>query len=283
VVRLTASDSLLTTSDDCTVVVSTSDTAVPVISGLAASSFTSSSAVVKWTTSVPADQQVDYGTTAAYGSSTALDTTKATSHTVTLGALLSGSTYHYRARSRDAAGNLAVSGDFTFTTAGATSLLPPTNVTTAVSPTPGSGWNACDISQNTSVDVIDVQLSINMSLSIIPCVAAVNGVGICNAVTVQRVVNSALGASCVTDPMTGPTTATVAWAASSSTGVVGYNVYRSTSSGGPYVKANPALVGGTKFMDITVQAGQTYYYVVSAVDGAGIQSGTSVKAVATVP
>src|SRR5207237_361800 len=71
---------------------------------------------VSWTTSEPADAQVEYGTSAAYGSSSTLDPALALSHAVGLAGLAPGTTYHYRVRSRDAAGNLAVSGDFTFTT-----------------------------------------------------------------------------------------------------------------------------------------------------------------------
>jgi hypothetical protein len=62
------------------------------------------------------ESQLGYGPKISYGSSTALNTTRATGHTVLLGGLNSATTYHYRVRSRDAAGNLATSGDFTFTT-----------------------------------------------------------------------------------------------------------------------------------------------------------------------
>ena len=43
-----------------------------------------------------------------------------TGHSVALGGLTERTAYHFRVRSRDAAGNLAVSGDFTFTTSGTT-------------------------------------------------------------------------------------------------------------------------------------------------------------------
>jgi chitodextrinase len=120
VVRLTASDSLLFASDDRTMVVSAPlDTTPPTISAVAAGSITASSAVISWTTNEPADRQVDYGPTTSYGFSSSLGTTLATSHSVTLNNLASGATYHYRVKSRDASGNLRVSGDFTFATPGA--------------------------------------------------------------------------------------------------------------------------------------------------------------------
>jgi Abnormal spindle-like microcephaly-assoc'd, ASPM-SPD-2-Hydin len=62
------------------------------------------------------------------------------------------------------------------------------------------------------------------------------------------------------------------WASSTSTDVVGYNVYRSTISGGPFTKINTALNPTTAFVDNSVQAGQTYYYVTTAVDGTGLES-----------
>ncbi|MBI2209328.1 MAG: fibronectin type III domain-containing protein, partial [Deltaproteobacteria bacterium] len=95
-----------------------SDTTAPVISNVASSSVSSNGATITWTTNEPSDSQVEYGTTTAYGNSTPLDPSLVTSHTQTLSALASNTVYHYRVRSSDAAGNLAVSGDFTFATTG---------------------------------------------------------------------------------------------------------------------------------------------------------------------
>src|SRR5205814_894607 len=64
----------------------------------------------------------------------------------------------------------------------------------------------------------------------------------------------------------------LSWGASTSTNVVGYNVYRGAASGGPFTLLNPALVAGTAYADTTVQAGQTYYYVTTAVDSSNAQS-----------
>jgi len=88
----------------------------PVISGVTAPSITSSGATVGWTTNEPSDGQVEYGTTTAYGSVTTLNTSLVTSHAQALSGLAPNTWYHYRVKSRDAAGNLAVSGDFTFKT-----------------------------------------------------------------------------------------------------------------------------------------------------------------------
>ncbi|MDZ7363133.1 MAG: PQQ-dependent sugar dehydrogenase, partial [candidate division KSB1 bacterium] len=69
-----------------------------------------------WQTDEASDSQVEYGLTAGYGSSSPLDAALVTSHTVTLSGLQPNTTYHYRVKSKDAAGNLAASGDFSFTT-----------------------------------------------------------------------------------------------------------------------------------------------------------------------
>ncbi len=54
--------------------------------------------------------------------------------------------------------------------------------------------------------------------------------------------------------------------------VVGYNVYRSTVSGGPYTKINTTPITSTSYYDSTVVTGNSYYYVVTAVDCAGNES-----------
>jgi fibronectin type 3 domain-containing protein len=55
------------------------------------------------------------------------------------------------------------------------------------------------------------------------------------------------------------------WTASVTSGVVGYDVYRGTASGGPYVQINSGNVTATTYTDLTVIAGQTYYYVVTSI------------------
>jgi len=65
--------------------------------------------------------------------------------------------------------------------------------------------------------------------------------------------------------------------------VVGYNVYRSSQSAGPYTKINSSLDASTTYADNSVQAGQTYYYVTTAVDAGGTQSQYSGAVQALVP
>lgn len=73
------------------------------------------------------------------------------------------------------------------------------------------------------------------------------------------------------------------WNASTSSGVVGYNVYRSGQSGGPYAKINSALIPSTTNTDTNVQSGSTYYYVVTAVDSSGRESVFSNQVQAVIP
>jgi hypothetical protein len=74
----------------------------------------------------------------------------------------------------------------------------------------------------------------------------------------------------------------LSWIASTST-VMGYNTYSSTTSGGPYSKLTAAPNAGTSYTDSTVQAALTYYYVVTAVDSAGTESVDSTQISATIP
>ena len=101
------------------------DLTPPVISNLLVSDLTSSSTTISFTTDEPADSQVEYGTTAAYGSLSTLNSSLVTSHSEILSDLASDTLYHYRVKFKDAAGNLAVSADFTFTTQAPPDLTPP--------------------------------------------------------------------------------------------------------------------------------------------------------------
>ena len=80
-----------------------------------------------------------------------------------------------------------------------------------------------------------------------------------------------------------PHSVDLAWTASSGSGVTGYNIYRATKTGGPYTKVNSSLNLDTTFTDNSVVAGTTYFYVVTAVDGAGTESAYSNEAKAIVP
>ncbi len=61
-------------------------------------------------------------------------------------------------------------------------------------------------------------------------------------------------------------------------GAAGYFVYRSPVSGGGYARLNDTPLGDITYMDSTVVNGRLYYYVVTAVDGAGNESERSNEA-----
>ncbi len=75
---------------------------------------------------------------------------------------------------------------------------------------------------------------------------------------------------------------TLSWTASTSV-VVGYNVYRGTTSGGPYAKLNTSLVSILSYIDSAVLSGQTYFYVATAVDSDSLESTFSNEVLATIP
>lgn len=73
------------------------------------------------------------------------------------------------------------------------------------------------------------------------------------------------------------------WSESTTANVVGYYAYRGTVSGGPYTKLNSSATTTTSYTDQSVQAGDTYYYVVTALGSDGVESAYSSQATATIP
>src|SRR5260370_19846215 len=69
---------------------------------------------------------------------------------------------------------------------------------------------------------------------------------------------------------------TLDWTASKSSNIVGYNVYRGSRSGGPYMQIG--FVGGTLYVDRERSYGQAYFYVVTAVSGRYNRSAHSMQA-----
>jgi hypothetical protein len=72
---------------------------------------------------------------------------------------------------------------------------------------------------------------------------------------------------------------TLTWIASQN--ATGYNVYRGTTHGGPYLKVGSGILT-TTYTDVQVTPNQTLYYVTTATSGSS-ESGYSNEAAAVIP
>ena len=81
-----------------------------------ATSIARTTATITWTTDELADSQVEFGRTTSYGSATTLNTSRVITHSVKLTGLRANTSYNYRVKSKDAAGNRAISPNLVFTT-----------------------------------------------------------------------------------------------------------------------------------------------------------------------
>jgi hypothetical protein len=175
---------------------------------------------------------------------------------------------------RTASSTPAASYPLTFTGTGG-SLNNTATATLVVSNQSGSS-SSCDLNKDGTTNVVDVQIATNNYL------ACTSGPNASNSAFVTQVVNSALGQSCTLTA--GAHTVVLNWTASTTSGAL-YNVYRATSSGA-YTYTTPlnsTPIAGTSLSDCTALSGQTYYYVVTAVDGGGNQSTISNETAAAVP
>lgn len=105
------------------------DTIPPTIFSVTVAPITTTSATVSWTTNEIADGEVEFGTTASYGSIAEANTNYALADSTVLNNLYPDTLYHYRVHSHDESGNSAYSPDEVFTTV---ALAPTTAPTTTV-------------------------------------------------------------------------------------------------------------------------------------------------------
>jgi regulation of enolase protein 1 (concanavalin A-like superfamily) len=97
------------------------DTTAPVISNRTVAP-SALGATVRWHTDEPATSEVQYGPTSSYGT-TIERAGMRSDHSVSVGNLRCGATYHYRVGSSDEAGNTSRSADATFTTSACPTAL----------------------------------------------------------------------------------------------------------------------------------------------------------------
>jgi hypothetical protein len=130
------------------------------ISGVAASNATLTGVAIAWQTSVPANAQVQYGTTSSYGAVTPVDSTITTSHQVTLSGLKPGTTYHFRADSTDTKNNTAKSNDMTFATL-ADNTPPTVSITSPLPNVTIAGTATVNANASDDVAVASVQFKVD--------------------------------------------------------------------------------------------------------------------------
>ncbi len=152
------------------------------LSNVAVASMATSTATITWNTNLAANSQVMYGVTTAYGSSSPLDSTLVTSHSVMLSGLLPNTTYHFQVVSATAS-STATSSDMTFST-NALDVTAPTisAVTNSVASTSASvSWttnenatgkvfygtaNPLDLSATSTASVTTTSLSMSHSFTL---------------------------------------------------------------------------------------------------------------------
>lgn len=98
----------------------------PTQTDIKVSDITSNSARITWRTNRRAEDLVRFGTTTNYDRDSGINSTLTTNHSVLLRDLRPGTRYNFRVYARDAAGNIATSENFTFTTLTDKSTTPST-------------------------------------------------------------------------------------------------------------------------------------------------------------
>lgn len=140
----------------------------------------------------------------------------------------------------------------------------------------GAGFNASGVSTG---QIITAGQAVTVSITFAP--AATGGV------TGSLTISSNASNSPTTTAFAGTGAAVsysteLSWTASTSS-VAGYNIYRGTTSGGPYTKLTASVDSNTTYADDSVQAGSTYYYVVTSVNSSGAESAYSNQVSAAIP
>jgi hypothetical protein len=259
--------------------------APPVISAVLASEITRFGATISWTTNAPSDSEVEYGLTTAYGSFSTHDLTPVIAHGEAIGGLNPGTLYHFLVRSRDAAGNLALAGDFTLTTL--EGIPPSVSITAPSGGATLSGTVTVTANASDNVGVVGVRFQLD-------------GVPLGGTVTAPYSVawntrtatnGSHMLSAVVWDAAGNQTTSTavavvvsnsqmaLAWDLDPS--VVGYKIYVGTASGTYTLNIDAGNV--TTFTVTGLQSGPVYYFAVTAYDRNRNESAFSNEVSATLP
>jgi hypothetical protein len=171
-------------------------------------------------------------------------------------------------------GNVAVGGSSSLT-----GTLSATNADVVVS---SAAWNGSgySVSGITFPVTVAAGKSANYTVTFAPPAAGTSSGSIS---FLSNASDSSLKQSFTGDGMSsGPYRVALSWNPSASI-VIGYNLYRGTQSGGPYSRLNSAVLSGTSYTDASVQSGDTYYYVSTAVNSSNVESAYSNQATAAIP
>jgi hypothetical protein len=150
------------------------------------------------------------------------------------------------------------------------------NVTISGATATGAGFSATGVNGTT--------LSPNQTATLVVTFAPTSAGAVSGTVTVNsNASNSPTISLAGTGVQQTSHTVVLTWTASVATDVVGYNIYRSTVTGGPYSILDSAPVAADAYTDSTVHSGQTYFYVVRAVSNTGTESVNSSEVQAIIP
>ncbi len=149
---------------------------------------TNNTAVITWTTAVPATSQIKYGVNNNYGKHSALDPALVTSHTAVLKSLSAGTLYYFRILSGDSTSVLVTSLSYTFTTQ-------PGPVAVTISPS-----TATVTSGGTQQFSAQVQNSDNQSVTWSATAGTVSATGLFTAPSVTSDTTVTMTATSIADP-----------------------------------------------------------------------------------
>lgn len=141
------------------------DTTAPTISAIA-SSTSSTSATISWTTNENSTSVLNYGLTSGYGTAST-SSTLTTSHSLSLTGLTPSTLYHFALTSVDASSNSTTSSDYSFTTTATPDITAPVISSISATPNPTSiviTWNTDE--NATSQVVYSTDLSYNSTTTL---------------------------------------------------------------------------------------------------------------------
>ncbi len=276
-----------------------------VITNVQTGSITTSSSQVVWTTNVPADSSVDYGTTTAYGNSTPVDSAMVTSHQMTLSGLAAGTTYYYQVNSTDSKGNhghggnkfntagFSLSGAITPATGGSGATVALSGAATATTTANSSGVYTFTRLVSGSYTITPSNLGYTFSpasQSVSLSTANITGVNFTDAaVAVAPTITlsptfvslSAGGTQQFTATVSGTTNTAVTWSATGGS-ISSGGLYTAPSTAGTYTVQATSVADNTKSASATVAVSAAVVTISISPTSASLATGGTQQFTATV-